>query len=286
MSEQTPDHSAEAPSSPDDAAQAAREDAPQEEAAFAVPRSWWADLHFALSFMTRLPLPLPYNPVGGSLARAMGMFPLVGVVVGAIGALVYGAAGLLLPPTLAALLAVAAMVRATGCLHEDGLADVADGFGGGWEKQRKLDIMKDSRIGTYGMVAVVLTIGLRVAALAALAGPWRVAAALLTAHALSRAAIPVLMQFLSPARPDGLGAKAGQPDRATAFLAAGIAAGVAVITLPISTAFAAAVVTALAVKGMARLAQKHLGGHTGDVLGATQQVAEVAVLLAIVAVWR
>src|SRR5450830_590745 len=130
-----------------------------------------AQLHLALVFMTRLPL------------------PEVGDLVGGIAGLVYVLAHLLLPPTIAALLALAAGILVTGCLHEDGLADVADGFGGGKEIHQKLEIMRDSRIGSYGVVAVGLSLLLRASAIASVPGTWRVACVLIAAHALSRAVI-------------------------------------------------------------------------------------------------
>lgn len=184
----------------------------------------------------------------------------------------------------------------TGALHEDGLADTADGFGGGRSRERKLEIMRDSRIGTYGVVALVLVLSLRFTALQDIASNLlsisdeldeatgqnsAVIIALIAAGALSRAAMAVVWYLLPPARTDGLAAGSGTVSFGSAVAAAVIAALIAFATLPgfaFIVACAAAVVLALAV---AALAQWQICGHTGDVLGTAQQITEVAVLLAI-----
>ncbi len=238
-----------------------------------------AQLHLALVFLTRLPLPpLRALPEGG-LARAMRLFPLAGAVVGGLAALAYLFGRLLFPPPLAALLALAAALLATGCLHEDGLADMADGFGGGKDKARKLEIMRDSRIGSYGVAALVMSLALRAAALASFADPWRAAAALVAAHALARGMIPLVMQLMGPARDNGLGHGAGQPSRSDAGTALLLAALIALLVLPLPQAALAVAGGALAALAVTRLALRHLGGHTGDVLGAVEQAVEVGVLL-------
>ena len=136
----------------------------------------------ALMLLTRLPVRVARPMAPAAFARAYGWFPAVGALVGAVGGLVLWGAGGAVPPLAAALLAVAAQVLLTGGLHEDGLADVADGFGGGRDRERRLAIMRDSRIGTYGALALVLGVGLRVALLAPLAGTaeavWTLAAVL------------------------------------------------------------------------------------------------------------
>lgn len=242
------------------------------------------ELWLVLAFCTRLPLPRPSAAIApGALAQAMRLFPLAGLVVGGLGAAVYGLAHAVLPAGLAAVLAVAATVAATGALHEDGLADVADGFGGGVDKEAKLAIMRDSRIGSFALVTLTLTLLLRVGALASLASPGLVAGALVAAHALGRGAIPVAMQGLVPARPDGLGASAGQPTAGTAGIAATLALLIAAIALPHTAALAAVLAVAVASWSMRALARWQIGGQTGDVLGAIEQVAETAALLAVVA---
>jgi len=242
-----------------------------------------AQLHLALVFMTRLPLPeLGELPEGG-LARAMRLFPVVGLIIGGAAGLVYLAAHLVLPSAICALLALATGILITGCLHEDGLADLADGFGGGHDITRKLEIMRDSRIGSYGVTAVGMSLLLRGTAIAALDTPLHAAFALVAAHALSRAVIPAVMLILPPVRLDGLGKGAGQPEREDAGVAMLGALLIALLLLPLGTAIA---MTAAAIAGaiaLSYLAFRQIGGQTGDVLGATEQVAQAAALLAAVA---
>jgi adenosylcobinamide-GDP ribazoletransferase len=240
---------------------------------------WWDDLVAAGRFLTRLPLAGLSSAHTGLLARSMRAFPLVGIVVGLAGWAAFAvAAGLGLPSTIAALLALAATVLVTGALHEDGLADTADGLGGGEDRAGKLAIMRDSRSGAYGVLALVFSLALRAAALAVLTTP-RAGAALVAAHAVSRAGLPIVMRWLAPARDDGLGASAGQPDDSAVGWCLGIAVVVALLCLGAVPGLAAVVVAAAAVAGLARLAQRQIGGYTGDVLGAAQQVGEIAVLL-------
>jgi len=240
---------------------------------------WWDDLVAAGRFLTRLPLTGLSSAHTGLLARSMRAFPLVGIVIGVAGWAVFAlAADIGLPSTIAALLALAATVLVTGALHEDGLADTADGFGGGEDRAGKLAVMRDSRIGAYGVLALVFSLALRAAALAVLTSP-RAGAALIAAHAVSRAGLPIVMRWLAPARDDGLGASAGQPDDAAIGWCAGIAVVVTLLCLGVVPGLAALVVAAAAVAGLARLAQRQIGGYTGDVLGAAQQTGEIAVLL-------
>lgn len=246
------------------------------------PSSWLFDLRVALSFLTRLPVPaVPTLPANG-LARAMRAFPLAGAAIGLGAGAVFWAASQMLTPALAALLAVAAAVWLTGGLHEDGLADTADGFGGSRDRHRRLEIMRDSRIGSFGVLAVVLAVALRAAALATLA-PLAGLLALVSAGALSRAVMPVMMRLVPPARSDGLGYGAGKPASAIAATAMLLAAAVALACLPWPAAVAAVVVALAAVFALGGLARRRIGGFTGDVLGALQQLTEIAVLLLAVA---
>lgn len=252
----------------------------------AIAAGWWRDLRIAAGFLTILPLAaegLADAGQRGFLASATVTFPLIGAAIGAAAALVLLMADAIdMPPLAAALLAVATLALVTGALHEDGLGDVADGFGGGRTREDKLRIMRDSRVGTYGVVSVVFSVALRAAALAALPVA-AAAAALVTAAALSRAGLPAVMHWLPPARGSGLGAAAGTPSVTRATAAAAIAVVIALATLGPAigsvTAAAAAAGTAL----VALLARQHIGGHTGDVCGAAQQVSEIAALLAIAA---
>src|SRR5215831_13117132 len=159
------------------------------------------DFKVGLLFSTRLPLHHSAAIGGADIARASWTLPIVGAVVGLLGAVIYWVAvELALPPLAAAALALAATLVATGCLHEDGLADTIDGFGGGATRERKLEIMRDSRIGTYGVCALAISLILRMTAVASLADPRLVAPALIAAHASARGALPVFMRMLPNAR--------------------------------------------------------------------------------------
>lgn len=245
--------------------------------------AWWADVTTALAFLTRLP-PLPPPPEPDrppDLARATRAMPLVGAAIGLGGGAVYWLSGALgLTPAIAGLLAVAATLLLTGALHEDGLADSADGLFAGAEPARRLEIMRDSRTGAYGALALILSVGLRAAALAALAAPGPAAAALIAAHALARALPPAVMAWAPLARSDGLAAGAGRPEPAQAWFALGLGALTALLLLDFGTAVAAMAAAGLAAGALVLLARARLGGYTGDVLGAIEQVGEVAVLLA------
>lgn len=245
-------------------------------------RDTWRDAFLAASsFLTRLPLGLPRAEIAPSLADAAWAFPLVGLIVGAIGGILYAIAwSLALPAMAAGLIAVAATVLVTGGLHEDGLADTADGFGGGATREEKLAIMRDSRVGAYGVLALIFSIGLRVAALAALATRWHVLGAMIAAHALGRGVLPAALDWLDPARSEGLGASAGRPSQTQALIALGIALLIAVAGLGIPAGLSAAIAAALAAIAMGWLAQRQIGGQTGDVFGAIEQGAETAALLA------
>lgn len=237
------------------------------------------DLLTALTLLSRLPVP-GAGPVG---AGACWAYPLAGVVLGALAAAVAALALLAgLPPVLAAGLVLVVLAMSTGAMHEDGLADVADGFWGGWDRDRRLDIMKDSRMGAYGAIALVLSLGLRWQALALVlaGGTW---APLIATAALSRAAMPALMAALPHARQSGLSHAVGRAGPLRALAAGLIGAGVALACLPPATALAAMAAAGLAALAMAALARRKIGGQTGDVLGATQQLAEIAILLVLAA---
>ncbi|HYD98093.1 MAG TPA: adenosylcobinamide-GDP ribazoletransferase [Alphaproteobacteria bacterium] len=244
---------------------------------------WRDEIRAAVIFLTRLPLRFEGVMPDALGRRALRWFPVVGLGIGLCAAAVFAlAAALGLPAGVAAVLAVMAQVWLTGALHEDGLADTADGFGGGLAAPRKLEIMRDSRLGTYGGAALFGTLALRATALAALA-PVEASLALMAAGAVSRGLVPAVAHALPPARPDGLAARQGRPDFDTAALAALIGAAAA---LPLGfAALPALLLAAAAALFVAWLADRQIGGHTGDVLGATQQAAEVAVLLAVAATW-
>jgi adenosylcobinamide-GDP ribazoletransferase len=238
------------------------------------------DLKISIIFCTRLPLAHAKPIASSDIAGASWAMPIAGALVGLIGAAVYwltSAVGL--PPFSAAALALVATLIATGCLHEDGLADTADGFGGGSSRERKLEIMRDSRIGTYGACALALSLILRWSALASIADPAAVAMALIAAHAAARAPLPAFMRFVPPARSDGLAAAAGGPPRegaaAASFLgvvALGLCLGPGAVIIGLLLLSSAAIL-------MAWLSVQQIGGQTGDVLGALEQINEILILL-------
>ncbi len=237
----------------------------------------------ATAVLTRLPVApadVAAETVGGDVAAASWAFPAVGAGVGMIAAIVmFVASSFGLGQAPSALLALVAAGFVTGALHEDGLADTADGFGGGRDREEKLAIMRDSRQGTYGILALILSIGLRAVALASIAGPIEGGLALIAAHAASRAFLAPAMLALSPAREDGLGAMAGTPGRATTLIAVAIGVFVALGMLgPLRGAVAFAL-SGAAVAATAVLARRQIGGYTGDVLGAFQQIGEIVMLL-------
>jgi adenosylcobinamide-GDP ribazoletransferase len=240
---------------------------------------WIDDVRVAVSLLTRLPMPHPHGAVPDNLSRAQRAFPLVGAMIGVAVGLVYGLlAAIGVPGLAAAVLALGASAVLTGALHEDGLGDVADGFGGGHDRESKLAIMRDSRLGTYGALAVVIAFAAKAAALEAMA-PATAFLALAAAHALGRAVIPVLAATMPPARTDGLGHGAGRPASAHVMAALVVAAAVALLCLPFGRAVVAMSLAGIGAAGVAVLARRQIGGITGDVFGAAEQVVEIAVLM-------
>ena len=243
-----------------------------------------ADLRVASTFLTRLSMPVAANTGRGDLAVAAWAFPLVGLAVGLAGGLAFAAATCFgLTSWLAAITAVAVQLALTGALHEDAVADVADGFGGGADRDAKLAIMRDSRIGTYGVTALILALAARLGAMDALADPGPVVAALVVSGAVSRGGMVWLMRALPAAREDGLGHAAGVPARDAVVGATAIAGIIALIFAGIGGGLAALVGAGLGTLAIGALARRQIGGQTGDVLGAGQQVAEVLCLAALIA---
>jgi len=252
-----------------------------------LPSGFATDLKVSILFCTGLPLPHSAPISRGDVARASWAFPIAGALVGGVGALAYGVVfDVGLPPVLAAAIALLVTLVVTGCLHEDGLADTADGFGGGSYRERKLEIMRDSRLGAYGACALVMSVILRWAAVAAIASPLPVALALIATHASARAALPAFMRFVPPARPDGLSAQAGQPTTQCAAVAVLLGTLTLGITLGLVATLVSLVLAASAWLFMAWLSVRQIGGQTGDVLGALEQIIEIVILLTAVAMWR
>ena len=242
-----------------------------------------------LRFFTRLPIPaLSFErdvhamPDFTSAVRAL---PLAGALIGALGAVVViCASGIGLPDQLVAVLALMALALVTGAMHEDGLADVADGFGGGSTLARKLEIMKDSRLGTYGVVALMLVTLARWSVLSALLdhyGATATALALTAGAAVSRAACVVPMWLLPPARLDGAGFAAARPASRTMMICAGSAVLIALALLGfepvgIKRVIAGLICTGLSALALTELSRHQIHGQTGDVAGAAQQISELA----------
>lgn len=241
------------------------------------------DFRVACVFLTRLPLRLAHGVGLRDLADAVYMFPAVGVLVGLAGGIAYlVATGLGLPTLPASVLAVAAMVAVTGGLHEDGLADTADAIGAGDDREKALAVMRDSRIGTYGALALILVLVARLSALSSFWEPGFFLRAAVAGAAASRAAMPVVMLLQPSARASGLAASAGRPDPARVWAGIGLALALALLLLPAAAVLKAVAAAALTAAAAAAWLGRRFGGCTGDTLGAIQQLAELAFLLAVV----
>ena len=251
---------------------------------------WLDDLRGSLMFLTRLPVPQRFDSQHRPLAETARAFPLCGAIVGVIsGLMLLVAQGFGMPSLVCAILAVLTGVMVTGALHEDGLADVADGFGAGGSTERKLEIMRDSRIGVYGVLTLVFVVLLKVACVAALVGvvhsPWHVPMVLIAFAALSRMFVTIAMRAMPMARMDGRSVEAGKPSNGGARQAmiAGLCIGAVLLWLVACTWAVTAVLLAgsLAYFAVKRSAMRHIGGQTGDVLGTVQQLTETAMLIAL-----
>ena len=233
-------------------------------------KQFYNDFWLSVGFFTRLPTPTLHGAI--DMARALAFAPIAGVGVGLLAALGFFAsqeAGL--PAAACALIAIAVAIVVTGALHEDGLADCADGMGGPTVKAR-LEIMKDSRIGSYGGMAMVLSVGLRATAIMALQDPL---IGLIAAQAGARGGFAISLRYCESARPGGLAAMIGKPEARTAFAALAIALGVVFWAgglIPVIAGLAVGWLTLF-------LAKRWIGGVTGDVLGAQAVLVETAILL-------
>jgi len=227
----------------------------------------------AVSLLTRIPA---RGDTEGK--RTVPWLPVVGALIGAGCALGYAAARTALSPLASATLTIAAGILLTGALHEDGLADTADAFGAGADRSRTLEILKDPHHGTYGVLAIVVSVVARIAAVASLS-PAAAAAALPAAHAVGRAVPALLMWLMPPASQEGLGSRYSDGvGRRQAGIALVFGAGVAIALLGIWGVVTAAI-AGIATAAIGALAMRKIGGITGDVLGTTEQLAEVATLL-------
>ncbi len=242
---------------------------------------WLSDFRMALGFLTRLPLKIDWD--SGDLARAFRAFPIAGAVIGGLGGVAYWVAILMnLPPLIAAFIAVGGLILLTGGLHEDGLADLADGFGGGVKKEDKLRIMKDSAIGSYGVLALIVGVGLRIVCIAEASDPKIVVGLMIGTGALSRATMPIVMSYLEPAKKDGLAVSAGRPTQSTGWIAGGLGIALALLFIGSPLGVAALFGAFVGAIAIAAVAVRQIGGYTGDVLGSVQQIAEIGILLVVV----
>ena len=234
------------------------------------------DILVAFQFLTRIPLPsIAFEP--DALSRAIKFFPVVGLVVGSGAIVLQKLLCSHLSRPLVALVVLAYLVLITGCLHEDGLADIADGFGGGWTKDQILVILKDSRIGAYGATALAMSLLARYLLLASLPIE-HFAAYMISAQVLCRWTSLPLSYFLAPARPqEGQGARIAKVTSLPSLIF-GSACALAIVVLALRwLAVAPLLVAILAVLLSAWLYTKKLGGVTGDCFGATNQLTEIAV---------
>ncbi len=240
------------------------------------------DLLIACSLLTRLPLPnANWNNGDRPAARASWAYPLVGLLVGLI-AVVTGALGeaMQLYHGVVAILMLFALCVTTGAMHEDGLADCADGFWGGWEKARRLEIMKDSAIGTYGVLALIAAFALKWASVSSLLANNAVPVWVIILPAImSRAAMVAVMELLPNAKGDGLSSQTGRPGKPAMWVAIGF--GICAAVLAPANAFLLTCVVSLFAGVVGLIALRKIGGQTGDVLGACQVVTEVSLLVAL-----
>lgn len=239
----------------------------------------------ALQFFTRIPIPRWVGFEPAWLQHAARYFPAVGIVVAGLAGGVYWLAALLWPQSVAVLLSSAAGIYLTGAFHEDGFADVCDGFGGGHTRERIMEIMTDSRVGAYGAIGIGLLLAVKCTTLALL--PLQaVVPALFVAHPLSRLAATSLILCLDYAKPEGKAKPLAQQMTRSEFLVASLCALLPVLAVAMTAPvwrplLAAGIVAATcATVWLARLFVRQIGGYTGDCLGAAQQMTEVVLYLA------
>lgn len=246
----------------------------------------------ALQFYTRLPAPqwVVYKPENLSLST--GYLPFIGWIVGSIAGVVWLGANYLTSPAIAVLCSMIISILLTGAFHEDGFADVCDGFGGGWTRAKILEIMKDSRVGTYAAVGLILILALKFALLLSIAGTEsRLVGVLVSSHTLSRLMPVFVIHMLPYARDTDSKAKPVAEKPPLSVLLTAIVLGVApligmVIWLGQPLLLSVIIFSGLLTVLLARYFNKWIGGYTGDCLGAIQQVCEVGFYLFVVVLWK
>ncbi len=244
------------------------------------------DIITAFMLMTRLPIPLKTaSDTIPNVKRCVWVFPIVGLVVSSLASVIWQLSEFLaLPDDVGVILTVTSMLLITGAFHEDGLADVADGFGGGNKRERKLEIMRDSALGVYGTLSLIVVMALKVSALITLSQTQLIPVLLITATA-SRSMIVVMAYLLPPARTNSIATEMGKPSVLSMVVTFLIAGGVTVFLADFyvtGVLFVIALTTVLLFRG---LVKSQIQGFTGDVLGATQQISEIALLLALSVLW-
>ncbi|MEZ7813704.1 MAG: adenosylcobinamide-GDP ribazoletransferase [Paracoccaceae bacterium] len=245
------------------------------------------DLQTAFGLLTRLPIPRFGHDLNAPISGATSAWawPLVGAFLGVLAyGVAQGAHALGMPPLISALFSVAALVIATGAFHEDGLADSADGLWGGYAPERRLEIMKDSHIGSYGVLALILIITLRVMALGEIVQNPFIFMALVAIGAMSRLPMVVFMVLMPAANKGGLSTSVGRPSGRVAVLAHLLGLALAFWCLGLQALWLGLCISAVTAL-WALIAWRKIGGQTGDILGASQQLAEVAGLLTLVFLW-
>ena len=230
----------------------------------------------AIQFLTRIPIRLRRAP---DVAASVPWFPVVGVLIGAAVGGIAGGLWHVVPPLVAAAVGVVVGLLITGAFHEDGLADVADAFGGGWTVERRLEILKDSRHGSYGVAALCSSIVVRIVCLGSLPGPAAMFASAVAAHTVARGGAVGLMGFAPMATNAGLGVDYGQtttPRRAIIAVLSSLAISAVAVGWWIAPLAGVMIVSIFEVRW---LAMRKIGGISGDVLGTCEQVAECLCLV-------
>lgn len=247
-------------------------------------RTEFIKLIFAHTFYTRLPMPSIRQYTKEEMADSAKYLPVVGITIGFIAAATYWLAIQLLPVSISAIISIIATIIATGAFHEDGFADVCDAFGGGWDKQRILDIMKDSRMGAYGAIGICMLLLTKYSAVREIDRS-TIPYALIAAHVISRWAAVWFMYSHSYARTDATSktSEVAQPMSAVSFITATAITAAVMASMPVCIIIAAAIVPVTKIV-FARYINKWIGGYTGDTLGATQQLTETVFYISILIV--
>ncbi len=245
-------------------------------------------LALAFHFLTRIPTRIDVDFTSERLRNASRYYPIIGAIIGTVAALAFFISNLALPTLLAVIIATAVTALITGAFHEDGLADTFDGVSGAHDRSRALEIMHDSRIGTFGALALILVITLKIAALTSLSDTTTIITALIAAHIISRTSIVIIQATSTYARESGI---AGSQDQPLPLINTIIATLIALITIAATALIispAAAILTtagAITAHFLIRLYfQPKLKGHTGDTLGATQQITELGIYIALASI--